>query len=733
MTSKTDITVSKLVDMIKTGELSLPEMQRGYVWRADRVRDLLDSLYRGYPSGTILVWETEQSVPNRELALRQGESPFKGHKLLLDGQQRLTSLASILRGEPVMVHGSRKPIDILFNLDHPEGPPRDDLVDSDADEADDESEVDDDNDDDDDDAVTSTSPIQERTRNLAFAKASRALLSQPNWIRVADIFAEKPDHELLERALPGGWKDPNWKKYAERVQRVRRIRDYSYVMQVLDRTMEYEEVAEIFVRVNSRGVKLRSSDLALAQITSRWRDSLRLFEEFRDACVKKGYALDVGIIVRALVVFATGKSRFKTVGSLTRPQLEEAWPTAQAQILWALDYLRSLRIDNVSLLSSPFLIVALAYYREYHPKLDSSELRDLRRWFLYSNARGHYSRGSTETLLDADLNLIRERRGIDALFELLQRQVGRLEFTARDLAGSSPLSPLFPVVFLALRDQGAIDLQNGTPLTLPESGRARLDNWHYAFADRKLEAERSERMEISNTVFVSAAKRGHKSIGSADKWLAKALAEHGEGALRLHGLPAAPELYKPTTFRAFLEYRRQALADLLNKYIDGTTERALSPTHLRALIAGGETDRVEFKQRAVNDSGQVLDYVSKEVASFLNTTGGTLIVGVDDDGALVGIGPDVDRLNKKKTEDNYQKIIVDHLLTLIGKAHSAFFRVSLAPVDGKKVCVIEVDKSPSAAYVTPKGGQSVFYARIGNQVQPLVGQDLDDYRRNRDT
>lgn len=98
---KIDTDVGKLVSMIKEGELQLPEMQRRYVWPATRVRDLLDSFYRGYPSGAILVWETDREMPSRELAVSQGQSPFKGHKLLLDGQQRLTSLTAILRGEQV--------------------------------------------------------------------------------------------------------------------------------------------------------------------------------------------------------------------------------------------------------------------------------------------------------------------------------------------------------------------------------------------------------------------------------------------------------------------------------------------------------------------------------------------------------------------------------------------------------------------------------------------------------
>src|SRR5882762_4302061 len=120
---KIDTDVGNLVSMIRDGELRLPEMQRRYVWPATRVRDLLDSLYRGYPSGTILVWETEQERPTREFAVDQKENPFKGHKMLLDGQQRLTSLTAILSSEPINVRGKKKPIEILFNIDHPDGPP----------------------------------------------------------------------------------------------------------------------------------------------------------------------------------------------------------------------------------------------------------------------------------------------------------------------------------------------------------------------------------------------------------------------------------------------------------------------------------------------------------------------------------------------------------------------------------------------------------------------------------
>lgn len=118
--AKAEASVEELVGMIERGELRLPEMQRRYVWRSMRVRDLLDSLYRGYPSGAILLWETDEAVPLQAFAVTQQANPYQSTRLLLDGQQRLTALASVIQGKPVSVRGRRRPIELLFNLEQPE-------------------------------------------------------------------------------------------------------------------------------------------------------------------------------------------------------------------------------------------------------------------------------------------------------------------------------------------------------------------------------------------------------------------------------------------------------------------------------------------------------------------------------------------------------------------------------------------------------------------------------------
>ena len=118
--AKAEATVKELVDMIERGELRLLEMQRQYVWRSKRVRDLLDSLYRGYPSEVILLWETDEAAPLQDFAVTQQNNSYSTTRLLFDGQQRLTSLSAVIRGELVSVRGRKRPIEMLFNLEHPD-------------------------------------------------------------------------------------------------------------------------------------------------------------------------------------------------------------------------------------------------------------------------------------------------------------------------------------------------------------------------------------------------------------------------------------------------------------------------------------------------------------------------------------------------------------------------------------------------------------------------------------
>ena len=566
--AKAEASVEELVSMIERGELRLPEMQRQYVWRSTRVRDLLDSLYRGYPSGAILLWETDEAVPLQDFAVSQSTNPYQSTRLLLDGQQRLTSLSAVIRGEPVSVRGRRRPIDLLFNLEHPDQLA---VVTEVEENGDDEDDVDDDSELIGDETDSTEDELLKRFNKMTFVVATRKLEQLPHWVKVSEVFKTDNDAPFLKRAGISGFDDPRYEKYSQRLARLRGIRKYVYRMDVLERTLSYDEVTEIFVRVNSLGAKLRSSDLALAQITAKWRHSLQTFQDFQKACAKTGFDLDLGLHLKNLMAFATGQSRFQIVGSLNVEKLQKAWKEACDGMEFALNFLRSnLGIDSPALLSSPFLLVVLAYLghsRNY--ALSNDEARQLRYWALMANAKGRFSRGSSETILDQDLANIRQGGAVSELIDRLRLQFGRLNITAEELEGRNQRSALFKTMFLAFRAAGAKDWRSHLTIALDHSGAQHRLQFHHIFPKAVLKTSFTAREadDIANLAFIGGKTNRAISDKAPAVYLPPLVDQLGEPAFAAQCIPVEASLLEVESYKAFLLERRKRIATALNTFV----------------------------------------------------------------------------------------------------------------------------------------------------------------------
>ena len=560
--AKAEATVEELVGMIERGELRLPEMQRRYVWRSTRVRDLLDSLYRGYPSGAVLLWETDEGVPLQDFAVPQRENPYNSTRLLLDGQQRLTSLSAVIRGESVSVRGRRRPIELLFNLEHPEalavvtevhedGADDEDLLDSEAD--------------------SSTDELQQRFDRMTFVVATRKLEQQPHWVKVSEVFKNDEDAPFLHRAGVEKISDRLYTKYSKRLAKLRGIRKYMYRMDVLERSLSYDEVTEIFVRVNSLGAKLRSSDLALAQITAKWRNSLATFQEFQRRCAANGFDLDLGIHLKNMVACATGQSRFLTVSTLPVDRLKEGWAESCNGMEFAMNFLKSnVGIDSPALLSSPFMLVALAYFgqkRDY--SVTPAESDRLRFWVLAANAKGRYSRGSTETLLDQDLATLRDGGGVEMLVDRLRLQVGRLDVTPEELEGRNQRSAVFKTMFLAFRAAGAKDWRSNLAIALDHSGAQHRLQFHHIFPKAVLRRNHSQRQadDIANLAFIGGKTNRAISDRPPSDYLLPLIDKIGEEQFAAQCIPAERRLLELNAYEDFLQERRKRIAKRLNAFL----------------------------------------------------------------------------------------------------------------------------------------------------------------------
>lgn len=568
--AKAEATVDELVSKIERGELRLPEMQRRYVWRSSRVRDLLDSLYRGYPSGAILIWETDELVPQQAFAVEQQSNPYAKTQLLLDGQQRLTSLSAVIRGKPVQVNGRVRPIELLFNLEHPEALP---FVTEVEDNSIDAPEYSDDGEEPNDEEADATEDeLQKRFDKMTFVVSTRKLEQLPQWVKVSEVFAGTHDNNtFLKRAGITSLDDPRAEIYTQRLNRLKDIRKYVYRMDVLERTLSYDEVTEIFVRVNSLGAKLRSSDLALAQITAKWRGSLNVFQAFQADCTKDGFEIDLGLHLKNLVAHATGQSRFLTVSNLTLVELKSGWDDGCRGMEFAINFLRSnAGITSPALLASPFLLISLGFYgaqRSY--KLAAAEERGLRRWVLLANAKGRYSRGSSETLLDQDLKTLREGGGFQELLDRLRTQVGRLDVTPEELEGRNQRSALFKTMFLAFQAADARDWRSNLVIALSHVGNAHQLQFHHIFpkAVLKSTATTRETDDIANLAFISGKANRKISAKEPALYFPEVQEANGEQPFESQCIPTDPEVLTIGRYKAFLAERRRLITERLNAFL----------------------------------------------------------------------------------------------------------------------------------------------------------------------
>lgn len=557
--SKAEYKVSTLVDMIESGELQLPEMQRQYVWTQVKVRDLLDSLYRGYPSGIILAWKAphDAEVETRAFAVAANRDDAAS-LLLLDGQQRLTSLSSVLRGEPVHVKGRKSPVEILFNLDHPDEltfitEVNEDVENDDDLDGDDEADLD---------------PM-ERVNKRAFHVANKAVGSLPNWVKVTDVFS-KSDADIFKEAGVTGFDDPRYDRYSERLKQLRGIKDYVYRAEILEREKSYEEVTEIFVRVNSLGAKLRGSDLALAQITARWKGSLSLFTDYQTRVRKLGFDLDLGVHLRALIAVITGQSKFLTVGSLSKERLEVGWERTQRVFDFAVDFaLKNLHINSRALLSSPLLLITTAYWADQRDlKIDPEEAQAFRTWFLIASAKGRYSRGSSESVLDQDLTVLRNGGGATELLQRLEQQFGRLEFLPSDLVGRNTQSGVFKAMFLLFKENGADDWATSLRISPKHANSADKIEFHHIFPKAFLKRERkdlqdSDINDIANYAFIGSTT--NKQI--SDKTPAVYRGTYPASRLEAQLVRFDEWGDRADDFEKFIQQRRAAIAADLNVYV----------------------------------------------------------------------------------------------------------------------------------------------------------------------
>ena len=238
---------------------------------------------------------------------------------------------------------------------------------------------------------------------------------------------------------------------------------------------------------------------------------------------------------------------------------------------FALNFLRSnVSTDSPVLLSSPFLLVTLSFYghrRKY--RVGAKEAERLRHWVLIANAKGRYSRGSSETLLDQDIAILRGNGGVDELIDRLRLQVGRLDIAPEELEGRNQRSAIFKTMFLAFRSAGARDWHSNLAISLAHRGPQHLLQFHHIFPKAVLRKAYSAREadDIANLAFIGGKTNRQISSKAPIQYLPPLIEKSGQVAFEAQCIPTQPALLDVTAYKNFLAERRAAVSHRLNEFM----------------------------------------------------------------------------------------------------------------------------------------------------------------------
>ena len=523
---RTEKPINVILEECQRGELGLPEIQRGYVWGQTQVRDFIESLYKEYPCGLILYWkppsEVLENLQLRDFAVRLGTGGGirPPSFLVLDGQQRLTSLMKVLQRDPK----------VYFHVG------------------------------------------DER-----FEIYSRKMDGQSMWVPVESVLTDGAVKVWMNLKLAVG-KEAS-EEFLTRLSRLEKIKEYRIPVEILH-TDDYDEITEAFIRINSRGTKLREAELAIARLAFNLPGIVaKEFDEALDEYEQNHFEFDARFLMRCFVAVATGQSRFRHLREFwkkTSPsELEQYWKSTRQGLDYAINLLRtSIGIESSDWIPSLSAIVPLVVYLSSREgPVGDAEANLLVFWFYSASTWGRYS-ASLETKLDEDLLAMRES-GMEGLVRNCRKEVSDFRVDEHELIGTYQRSPFRPLLFAIVRRKHARDWFHPVELTATNVGPKHQIELHHIFPRSLLKKhegfETKEIDDLANIAFLSQdANRKVRNLEPVE-YIKKFKIELDRLAAQFvpadHEVPADQDLWRVENFRKFLEKRRRLISAAMNDYL----------------------------------------------------------------------------------------------------------------------------------------------------------------------
>ena len=760
-----ELPLAELLRQAATGVLQLPDFQRDWIWDDDHIRSLLTSISLSYPIGAIMTLETGNAEVRFAPRLIQGVNcnPKQPGSLLLDGQQRVTSLfLALMSRDPVPTRDARsKRIDRHYYASIGKA------IDQNADRE--------------EEAIVSVP--EDRILRTDFGRGVVLDISSRDKEIAAEMFPLDIVFDLGEtmkwqrdflKSGPGESQDrfEKFQRFQEEI--IISFQFYQVPTIQLAKSTRKEAVCQVFEKVNTGAVTLTVFELLTAtyaaddfELRKDWEERKKEFNQHK---ILSGF--QETSFLQAVTLLSTYDRRRKHLAENRADETAPAVSCKRRDILrlplseyrrWADTASEGLQrmipfLHGQSIFSSrdvPYatqLIPLGALFGLLGEKASAFVNRQrLRQWFwcgVFGEMYGH----SIETRFANDLqDCAAWVEGGDT-----PRTVRDAQFQAeRLLTLSMRRSAAYKGLHALQMQQGGRDFLTGAPLGVEAYFDHAIDI-HHIFPTHWCEHQGNQEInDVSNCVVNKTAigARTNRFIGgNAPSVYLKSLgANNGmdsqtlDGIFRSHDID--PSSLRRDDFASFFNQRFERLLrrieEAMGKPVNRSEHKDESPfpeqdnaPNVKELLEGGEKQTVEFKSTGRKNlhSGRKDPAIEwalvKTICAFMNGAGGTLLVGVDDNGKAVGIEQDYPFV-KHGNRDGWELWLTDIVSRSVNQVAVTDMDVRYAVIDGKTVACIDVKPGAKPVFATTLKGekQEVFFTRLNNATEKLTGQTLLDYQK----
>jgi hypothetical protein len=564
--TSTSYPLLSLLNEIESGDIALPDLQRPFVWKPTQIRDLFDSLFRGYPVGFILLWEIGTEERTRRIGTedKKREPRF----LVIDGQQRLTSLFSVIKNSEI--------IDQKFETFKPK---------------------------------ISFNPLK-----AEFEVYNPAIGKDISWISdISGLFTKDSTYSYIRDFLNTLKEKREINAREERditsnLERLAEIKRYPFTVLQLGSALDVEKVSEVFVRVNSKGKPLNQSDFVMTVLSvyiPELRERIERFslsaktvpESNKPSPYNNILQPDTDHLIRAIVADAFSRGRLKyahvllkgrdpetrTESEETRKQNLDLFQEATDRTLnltyWHdfVKILKNIGIVNKSLISSALTIYfTYAFYLHARKlQLDFQELEKfVGSWIYFSVLSSRYI-GSPETVFEGDIHSLKRKEEKnyfvqtykDIIKSNLTQDFWEITLPNNILISSSPRNPAYLAYLMVLNREDVKALFSETRIRDVFGGgeiyKKNLIDKHHIFPANYLKKKglkNSEINQVANFCYLEYPLNIKISDKAPKDYFPKLLEKCAEKVLYYH---AIPDKFWEMGYNNFLETRRYLIAKVI--------------------------------------------------------------------------------------------------------------------------------------------------------------------------